>query len=301
MTAQPPVMNELCAWFDEQDGFKQGTAAPHKWVLQANAEIHRLHAHVHEPKTERDAAKSALSGLSKRKDDWKWRAMEAEAQLVTEASRTAAEKRRADQMAEQHRMQAAMHAEARQALVEEVEAAENWRRLALQFDGHRMQALGYLKALLKGEKDLETGARSFIASPPIPGEQVLAERISALAEARLFDAGLLPMVLRLQLATERHLELCKRFGAEGFHFDPPPEDVLVILNHLQQKAPQCWCSTCRPITLSDMRFVVCPECGNKRCPRAHNHELACTGSNAPGQPGSSWEHVKPATGAMNGN
>lgn len=55
----------------------------------------------------------------------------------------------------------------------------------------------------------------------------------------------------------------------------------------------CWCTTCRPITLKDMRFVVCPKCGNKRCPRAHNHQLDCTGSNSPGQPGSSWEHVKP--------
>ncbi|WP_315125185.1 hypothetical protein [Comamonas antarctica] len=57
---------------------------------------------------------------------------------------------------------------------------------------------------------------------------------------------------------------------------------------------KCWCTTCRPITLEDARFVVCPDCGNKRCPRAHNHELACTNSNAPGQTGSSWEHVKPA-------
>lgn len=56
---------------------------------------------------------------------------------------------------------------------------------------------------------------------------------------------------------------------------------------------QCWCTTCRPITLEDARFVVCPDCGNKRCPKAHNHELACTNSNAPGQTGSSWEHVKP--------
>ena len=59
------------------------------------------------------------------------------------------------------------------------------------------------------------------------------------------------------------------------------------------KEQTCWCTTCRPITMQDLRFVVCPECGNKRCPRAHNHELVCTGSNAPGQPGSSWEHVKP--------
>lgn len=56
----------------------------------------------------------------------------------------------------------------------------------------------------------------------------------------------------------------------------------------------CWCTTCRPVTMEDMRFVVCPTCGNKRCPRAHNHAMACTNSNEPGQPGSSWEHVRPA-------
>ena len=59
---------------------------------------------------------------------------------------------------------------------------------------------------------------------------------------------------------------------------------------------KCWCLTCRPQTLSDMRFVVCPTCGNKRCPHANNHRNACTGSNEVGQPGSSWEHVKPAQG-----
>jgi len=31
---------------------------------------------------------------------------------------------------------------------------------------------------------------------------------------------------------------------------------------------------------------VCPDCGNKRCPRATNHELECSGSNEPGQKGS---------------
>lgn len=34
------------------------------------------------------------------------------------------------------------------------------------------------------------------------------------------------------------------------------------------------------------RMIVCTKCGNKRCPRASDHELDCTGSNEPGQPGS---------------
>lgn len=31
---------------------------------------------------------------------------------------------------------------------------------------------------------------------------------------------------------------------------------------------------------------LCPECDNKRCPKASDHQLACTGSNDSGQPGS---------------
>jgi len=39
------------------------------------------------------------------------------------------------------------------------------------------------------------------------------------------------------------------------------------------------------------RFIVCPECGNKRCPRGTDHRLDCTGSNEPGQPGSRFAAV----------
>lgn len=59
---------------------------------------------------------------------------------------------------------------------------------------------------------------------------------------------------------------------------------------------KCWCLTCWPMTVLDpasMRMALCPTCGNKRCPKANFHEHACTGSNEVGQPGSSWEHVKP--------
>ncbi|MDM3455715.1 hypothetical protein [Citrobacter sp. Cb028] len=52
--------------------------------------------------------------------------------------------------------------------------------------------------------------------------------------------------------------------------------------------PDCWCRTCRPVTMSDMRFVVCPDCGNKRCPHANDHQNACARSNDPGQIGSAY-------------
>lgn len=65
-----------------------------------------------------------------------------------------------------------------------------------------------------------------------------------------------------------------------------------------ETSTKCWCHTCRPVTFSDSRFVVCPVCGNKRCPHANDHRNACTGSNEPGQEGSAYpaapqQEVKP--------
>jgi hypothetical protein len=56
------------------------------------------------------------------------------------------------------------------------------------------------------------------------------------------------------------------------------------------KAPKerCWCHRCRPVTLQDARMVLCPECGNKRCPKANDHRNKCSGSNEPGQRGSAY-------------
>jgi Zn finger protein HypA/HybF involved in hydrogenase expression len=60
--------------------------------------------------------------------------------------------------------------------------------------------------------------------------------------------------------------------------------------------PNCYCYNCLkdyiepgqifPYVTS--RMIVCPECGNKRCPHATNHNLPCTNSNEPGQPGSRY-------------
>ena len=47
---------ELIAWFDECDGFRQGTDAPHKWVLQADSELRRLSEQVDKLTKERDVA-----------------------------------------------------------------------------------------------------------------------------------------------------------------------------------------------------------------------------------------------------
>lgn len=55
-----------------------------------------------------------------------------------------------------------------------------------------------------------------------------------------------------------------------------------------ETSTKCWCHACRPVTFSDSRLVVCPECGNKRCPHANDHRNACTESNEPGQEGSAY-------------
>lgn len=63
----------------------------------------------------------------------------------------------------------------------------------------------------------------------------------------------------------------------------------------------CYCHTCtakRRAQTSPSEFakdamrlqmVLCPVCGNKRCPRASDHNLVCTGSNEPNQTGSVYD------------
>jgi len=40
------------------------------------------------------------------------------------------------------------------------------------------------------------------------------------------------------------------------------------------------------------RMILCPICGNKRCPKATFHGHDCTDSNDPGQPGSNYPPIK---------
>ena len=47
---------------------------------------------------------------------------------------------------------------------------------------------------------------------------------------------------------------------------------------------RCW-EESNPTPFS-RRMIVCPECGNKRCPKATDHRNDCSGSNEPGQVGS---------------
>lgn len=72
---------------------------------------------------------------------------------------------------------------------------DQWRDLALQFDGHRIEALSMLRFAVKSIEGytLEQGIlreplatlKAFLAKPPLPGEAVLAARIEALRAASI--------------------------------------------------------------------------------------------------------------------
>lgn len=60
----------------------------------------------------------------------------------------------------------------------------------------------------------------------------------------------------------------------------------------------CGCLACEAIEMAtytrltgqqgQLTFVVCPGCGNKRCPRATHHDHECSNSNEAGQIGSAY-------------
>ena len=86
----------------------------------------------------------------------------------------------------------------------------------------------------------------------------------------------------------RFPDLYKAMIAAAPHFREISNSSTKHFRENAETSTKCWCHTCRPVTNSDMRFVVCPDCGNKRCPHANDHRNACTGSNEPGQEGSAY-------------
>jgi len=63
-----------------------------------------------------------------------------------------------------------------------------------------------------------------------------------------------------------------------------PDHVALYTHPAPQPQPKkCGCRSCLTPAELLCTFVVCPTCGNKRCPRADDHRNACSNSNAPGQ------------------
>lgn len=88
-------------------------------------------------------------------------------------------------------------------------------------------------------------------------------------------------------------DLTQSYPCEECDTDPPrPPDPI----------PTCQCIRClngmweltpedkRPVfPPPSMMMILCPTCGNKRCPHASDHRNDCTGSNEPNQPGSVYQ------------
>jgi hypothetical protein len=80
--------------------------------------------------------------------------------------------------------------------------------------------------------------------------------------------------------------------------------VCGVCDPITPPAPQsvpvkCWCHKCNEhntvngLPFSMTQMILCPECGNKRCPKASDHQLDCTGSNEAGQHGSVYTAAQP--------
>jgi len=95
-------------------------------------------------------------------------------------------------------------------------------------------------------------------------------------------------MLRAELAMEtdatanirENLEKEKQSNAEL-------RQALAEAKEVNKRFTKVCCRKCDPDFVGRIMFL-CPTCGNKRCPKATDHTLACTNSNEPGQPGSDY-------------
>jgi hypothetical protein len=83
-----------------------------------------------------------------------------------------------------------------------------------------------------------------------------------------------------------------KYSDEAVHEDAGRAIAALDAALAEPEPQECWCHKCNSGWLVT-HMIVCPTCGNKRCPRASDHELPCTDSNEPGQPGSVYALVAP--------
>lgn len=110
---------------------------------------------------------------------------------------------------------------------------------------------------------------------------VLAEEYNLFIEKKAFIVHLREVEL-LNRITELEKELAKR---------QEPNDmarVREMLEEIKSAALVKCCYNCATPAQRMSQMIACPNCGNKRCPKATDHNHRCTGSNEPGQPGSRY-------------
>lgn len=63
----------------------------------------------------------------------------------------------------------------------------------------------------------------------------------------------------------------------------------LVSGKLKLRSPECFCMQC-DVEENGMRsrMSLCPDCVNKRCPKATHHNNKCSGINEPGQEGSAY-------------
>ena len=92
---------------------------------------------------------------------------------------------------------------------------------------------------------------------------------------------------------------CRTDEQKGFNDPRTVEGVDVSFpteRHMNFAPESCECHRCIEekglrvggVPLSSAKMILCPTCGNKRCPKANDHRNECSGSNEPGQPGSAY-------------
>jgi hypothetical protein len=119
------------------------------------------------------------------------------------------------------------------------------------------------------------------------------ERIATEVERmQHYRAALLELIAR----KDSHAALLKDTRATTDHFIASRDAYFAAWATARAVVGECHCEACDPMVAkpgevfpSNIRFIVCAICGNKRCPHATNHRNACTNSNAPGQKGSAYE------------
>ena len=107
-------------------------------------------------------------------------------------------------------------------------------------------------------------------------EELRAENKRLKEERQHLDRRVEHAATRIQVSTQKLLDAVGKVVAAA-------EDQVV---------QTCWCFYCLHVPAAGVNspafqhLIVCPTCGNKRCPKATNHRFECTASNDPGQPGS---------------
>lgn len=93
--------------------------------------------------------------------------------------------------------------------------------------------------------------------------------------------------VRIMCTEAQIIEICKETAR---HYDQIAvmaslvSERNVLVRNPAATCGRCWsCMAAQGVT--PYGYVLCPDCGNKRCPKAEDHLLACTHSNEPGQPG----------------